>query len=132
MRHPPGNVNLGTDCEKELPKMKRLEYIQWRNRDLKEAAYLEAAFVERSSAIADALGVLEQRTDVRMQLEALELLVRTEIGVAVVEADDKANHHIALVVLFQVIDERSAVRIKSLFYQNNLSTNDTNYSIITK
>ena len=43
--------------------------------------HLEAALVERARAVADALAADEELRDVRVVLEALELLVRTQVRV---------------------------------------------------
>ena len=52
---------------------------------------LQSAFVDRARAVAEPLAALERRADGRMRLEALELVVRRQVRVLVVEMDDEAD-----------------------------------------
>mmetsp|Transcript_116349 Transcript_116349/g.324190 ORF Transcript_116349/g.324190 Transcript_116349/m.324190 type:complete len:475 (-) Transcript_116349:368-1792(-) len=51
---------------------------------------LQAALVETPGPVRDARAALEQRPDARVLLEALELLVRADVRVGVIKADDQA------------------------------------------
>ena len=52
---------------------------------------LPAAFADRARAVGDALAAFEGRADQRMLLEALELVERRDVRVAVVEVHDEAD-----------------------------------------
>src|SRR5690606_22349125 len=67
---------------------------------------LQAALVERARAVRDASAALEGRPDCRMQLEALEFVIGTQIGILIVEADDEADGDLPVL---QVIEKRPAV-----------------------
>src|SRR5579871_5817895 len=69
---------------------------------------LESAFVDRPGAIGDAPAALEQGTDRRMGLEALEFLEGAEPGVGIVEADDEADGYLPIL---EMIEEGAAVDV---------------------
>ena len=69
---------------------------------------LEAALVESTSAVSDPPAALEGAADFRMGLEPLKFIVRAQVRIFVVEADDKTDSH---QIVFQVIQERSAVGV---------------------
>jgi hypothetical protein len=57
-----------------------------------------------AGAVADALAAFEVLAEHRVVLEALELVERRQVRVAVGQVDDQADHHL---VVFQVIEERA-------------------------
>src|SRR5215475_8557960 len=66
---------------------------------------LPAAFGERPRAIGDAPAALQMLGDARMQLGALKLLERVEVGIGVVEMHDEADRH---QVVAEMIEEGAA------------------------
>lgn len=54
---------------------------------------MESALVEAAGPIADAFATLEHFVDLGVQFEPLELFVRIQIWVLVVEADDEPKVH---------------------------------------
>ena len=69
---------------------------------------LQPAGGNRARSIADALSAFEGLADLRMGLEALELLERRKVGILVAEADDEADRDQPV---FHVINERAAVDV---------------------
>ena len=67
---------------------------------------LDPAFADRARAVGDPPPALEHGTDLRMGLEALELLEGAQVGVGVVEADHEPDRDL---VVFEVVEERAAV-----------------------
>src|SRR5579863_928378 len=67
---------------------------------------LEAALVEGARAISDAPAAVEGRANRRVGLEPLKLLERIEERVLVVETNDEAHRHLAVL---EVIKERAAI-----------------------
>ena len=63
---------------------------------------------ECARSIADALAALQVLADRRVGLPALELLERTQVRVAVVEADDEAHGDLAVL---GVVQERAAIGV---------------------
>src|SRR5690606_26503079 len=66
---------------------------------------LEAALGDGARAVGEPLAALERLPDLRMRLEALELLERRDVGVLVIQVDDEADRNL---VVFEVIEERAA------------------------
>src|SRR5262249_24579462 len=66
---------------------------------------LPAAFGKRAGAVANALAADEGAAHKRMGLEALKLLERRDVGIVVVEMNDKADRH---QMVAEVIEERTA------------------------
>ena len=66
---------------------------------------LETAFVDRARAVREPLAAFERRTNRRMQLEPLELVVRRKMRIRVVQMHDEADGD---EVVAEVIDERAA------------------------
>src|SRR5262249_29128206 len=69
---------------------------------------LVAALGQRARAVGEALAAFEGFPHQRVSLEALKLLERVEIGVAVVEMNDEADRH---QIVVEVIEERAAARV---------------------
>jgi hypothetical protein len=65
---------------------------------------VQAAFADGAGAVADALAAFQVLGQHRVVLEALELVERRQVSVAVGQVDDQADHHL---VVFQVIEERA-------------------------
>src|SRR5262249_42442359 len=74
-----------------------------RKRELRNR--LQAAFVDRARAVADPFAAFECRTNRRMQLEALEFVVRREMRIAIVQMNDEPDRDEDFA---EVIDERAA------------------------
>ena len=66
---------------------------------------LPAAFGDGPGAVGDALAALEGVANGRMRLEALELAVRRQMRVGVIEVHDEADRHQVVAI---VIEERAA------------------------
>src|SRR5262249_6425038 len=66
---------------------------------------LPAAFGERACAVADALAARKGAANKRMGLEALKLLERREVGIVVVQMNNKTDRH---QMVTEVIKERTA------------------------
>ena len=66
---------------------------------------LQPAFVDRPSAVTDALAALERAADRGMCLEALELVERREMRILVAEMHDESHRD---QIVLQVIDEGAA------------------------
>ena len=67
---------------------------------------LDAAFADRARAVGDPPPALEHGADLRMGLEALELLEGAQVRVGVVEPDHEPHRDL---VVFEVVEERAAV-----------------------
>ena len=67
---------------------------------------LEAAFIQRPRTIGNPSAAFEGLAYQRMQLETLHFIIGAEIGVLVIQPDDKAIGH---QIVFEVIKEGSAI-----------------------
>src|SRR5206468_7254779 len=63
---------------------------------------------ERTRPIGEPLATFKRAAHQRMGLEALELLERVQIGVRIVEVNDKADRH---QIVAEMIEERSAAGV---------------------
>lgn len=71
---------------------------------------LVAALVQRPRSVSYSRRALEHGLDFRVGFEALELLERAQVGIAVIESNDEA-HSDQRRRFIQVVQKRSAVRV---------------------